>query len=281
MSTSRAEVAEVGERVVHVVRAPREAAVPAEAAGLAVGVREGRDRDDLVVGRGDVARPRSCCSLAAAATTVMPPLYRRQIAWCRTSLLVRPQFRSSLPVFATLMLTASISGQAGIERVALGEDPIEPADVPGQQPVAVGVEDPDRPDAGAGRDADDADRVVDGGDRAGHVRAVAVLVLPRGSIARRAVHAADDVEVRVHGDARVDDGDVRGRPVRRRCRCSRSPTGGRRRARRRSGGLGGDPDDLVGDDGDDARVGPEGLVAGRHRASRRRHGRPDRSGDRP
>ena len=41
-------------------------------------------------------------------------------------------------------------------RVLLGQDPVEAADVPRQQAVAVVVEDLDAPDAGAGRDPDDA-----------------------------------------------------------------------------------------------------------------------------
>ena len=56
-STSRAVVAEVGERVVLVVAAPRIAAVAAEPAGLAVRVGQRRDRDDLVV-RGRHPWPR-------------------------------------------------------------------------------------------------------------------------------------------------------------------------------------------------------------------------------
>ena len=51
-----AVVAEVGERVVLVVAAPREAAIAPEAARLAVRVGEGRDGDDLVVAGRDVAR---------------------------------------------------------------------------------------------------------------------------------------------------------------------------------------------------------------------------------
>ena len=43
--------------------------------------------------------------------TVMPALYRRQMAWCRTSLFEMPQLWSSLPDFATLMLTDSMSGR--------------------------------------------------------------------------------------------------------------------------------------------------------------------------
>jgi hypothetical protein len=50
-------------------------------------------------------------SLAAAATTVIPPWTTRQIAWCSGSLLVRPQLWSSEPSFVTLMLTASKSGR--------------------------------------------------------------------------------------------------------------------------------------------------------------------------
>ena len=50
-------------------------------------------------------------SLAAAATTVMPALYRRQIAWWRMSRLRTPQSVASRPVFATLMFTASMRGR--------------------------------------------------------------------------------------------------------------------------------------------------------------------------
>ena len=200
-------------------------------------------------------------SLAAAATTVMPPLYRRQIALCRTSLFVTPQFRSSRPDLRDAHVDGLDQRAAGVVRVALGEDPIETADVPGQQAIAVGVEDADGPHAGAGGDADDADRVVDGGDRAGHVGAVAVLVLPGRSVARRAVDAALDVEVGVRGDAGVHDGDVRVDAL----VVDGVDVGGRRQAGAdaRDAGrvhLGGDADDLVGDDGDDVRVGQEGAA---------------------
>ena len=50
-------------------------------------------------------------SLAAAATTVIPPAVTRQIAWWSGSLLVRPQLWSSEPSLVTLMLTASKSGR--------------------------------------------------------------------------------------------------------------------------------------------------------------------------
>ena len=132
-----------------------------------------------------------------------------------------------------------MSGRVLFDRVALGEDPVEAADVPGQQSVALGVEDPDGPHAGAGRDADDADRVVDGGDRAGDVRPVAVPVLPLGSVARGAVDAADDVEIGVRGDAGVDDGDVRvDAVVVERIDVGGGRQAGCRRATRRSGSSG-------------------------------------------
>ena len=45
---------------------------------------------------------------------------------------------------------------ARVDRVTLGEDPVEAADVPRDQPVAVVVEDLDAPHAGARGDPDDA-----------------------------------------------------------------------------------------------------------------------------
>jgi hypothetical protein len=50
-------------------------------------------------------------SFAAAATTVTPLATSRQIAACSTSPLVAPQFLSSAPNLATLMLTASNRGR--------------------------------------------------------------------------------------------------------------------------------------------------------------------------
>ena len=149
----------------------------AEAAGLAVRVGEGRDRDDLVVGGRDAVRGGAGV-VGAAATTVIPPATSRQIAWCRTSLFVMPQFRSSLPVLGDAHVHGLEQRPARVARVALGEDPVEAADVPGQQAVPVVVEDPDAPDPGARGDADDARVVVERGDRPGDVRAVAVLVAP-------------------------------------------------------------------------------------------------------
>ena len=54
-----------------------------------------------------------------------------------------------------------------------------------QVPLPALFEHPDRPDPGAGRDADDAVGVVQGADRAGDVGAVAVAVV--GGVAGRAV----------------------------------------------------------------------------------------------
>jgi hypothetical protein len=90
----------------------------------------------------------------------------------------------------------------------LGEDPVEPADVPGQQAVPVVVEDLDRPHACAGCDADDAEAVVLGANDAGHVGAVAIPIPPGRPVRGRAVVATGDVQVGVVGDPRVDDGDV-------------------------------------------------------------------------
>src|SRR5215217_6734119 len=50
-------------------------------------------------------------SFAAAATIVMPPETTRHTARCRTSFVVYPQLWSSVPVFVTLMFTASNSGR--------------------------------------------------------------------------------------------------------------------------------------------------------------------------
>jgi len=58
----------------------------------------------------DSGKPISARSVCAAATTVTPPATRRQTAWCKTSWLVSPQLESSEPAFATLILTASMSG---------------------------------------------------------------------------------------------------------------------------------------------------------------------------
>ena len=96
-----------------------------------------------------------------------------------------------------------------VQRVLLGGDPVEPADVPRQQAVARGIEDAHRPQADAGRDTHDADAVVERTDDPGDVRAVAVGVAPRVRVVRGAADAADHVEVDVGlVDAGVDDGDV-------------------------------------------------------------------------
>ena len=176
------------------------------------------------------------------------------MAWWRMSLLLKPQSASSAPDLATLMFTASKRRPAA---VALGEDPVEATDVPGEVPVPVAVEDLDAPHAGARRDADDAVIVVERPDRARHVRAVAVVVGPGRPVRAGAVVAARDVEVRVRPDAGVDDRDVRidalvrsvdvgdrGAPG------PDAPDAGRDRLR-------GELDDLVLDDGHDVGVGEE------------------------
>jgi hypothetical protein len=57
-----------------------------------------------------------------------------------------------------------------VVRVALGEDPVQAADVPGDQAVAIVVEDLDRPHTGARGDADDTEAVVDRRYRARDMR---------------------------------------------------------------------------------------------------------------
>jgi hypothetical protein len=87
-------------------------------------------------------------------------------------------------------------------------------------PLPGAVEDLGGEHARPRRDAHDAGAVVARGDRAGDVRAVAVVVVGRGA-RRHAVAPAGDGEVRVvEVDAGVDDGDVGGARVAR---------GGRRR----------------------------------------------------
>ena len=147
-------------------------------------------------------------SLAAAATTVIPPAATRQIAWWSGSLLVRPQLWSSAAGLGDAHVDRLEERPARVVRVALGEDPVEAADVPRDQAVAVVVEDLDAPHARARGDTDDAEAVVEGRDRAGDVRAVVVLVAPGRAVRGRAVVAAGDVEVGVRGDAGVDDRDV-------------------------------------------------------------------------
>ena len=110
MSTSEPKLLKFGERVIDVVGAPREAAVPAEPAGLAVRVCQGRDRDDLVVGRGNEARCAAAliggrgddrdAALVEATDRLVQDVLDRDAA-----------VPASLPLFATLMLTASIRGR--------------------------------------------------------------------------------------------------------------------------------------------------------------------------
>ena len=121
---------------------------------------------------------------------------------------VTPQLTSSLPHFATLMFDGLEQGPDGVVRVALGGDPVEAADVPAQEALAAGVEDPHRPQPDAGRHADDAAAVVDRADRARDVRPVPVAVAPGVAVRGRAVVAADDVQVGRAADAGVDDRDV-------------------------------------------------------------------------
>ncbi len=153
----------------------------------------------------------------------------------------------------------------GVVRVALSRDPVEPADVPGQQPDTRVVEDLDRPQADPRRNADDADAVVDGADRAGDVGPMTLAIAPRVRVARRAVPSADDVQVGLGSvDARVDDrdigvdtlvdpvdaGDIGRRPA--------DPADPRRQQ------LSGDLDELVGHDRRDIRVMSKGeALAGR------------------
>ena len=109
-----AVVAEVGERVVLVVPAPRVAAVAAEAAGLAVRVGEGGHGDDLVVGGRDV--PAGVVRVVGRGGDDRDPAARRPgrspgggcPCWSGRSCR-RPSRTSS-----TLMLTASNSGRRGV-----------------------------------------------------------------------------------------------------------------------------------------------------------------------
>ena len=176
--------------------------------------------------------------------------------------------RAAVHVVATVLGDAHVhrleQRPAAVGRVALGQDPVEAADVPGQQAVAVVVEDLHGPDASARGDADDAHAVVEGTDRAGDVRAVAFDVAPLGPVARRAVVATTDVEVGVRGDAGVDDRHVRIHPgidaVDAGDRAEQRPDA--RHAGRDD--LGGQLGHLVGDDRDDVRVLQQGepLILG-------------------
>ena len=99
---------------------------------------------------------------------------------------------------------------ARVEGVALAGDPVHAADVPRHEAGPVRAEDAHGPQPHAGRDAHDADPVVQRADRARDVRPVAVAVAPGGPGGRGAVVAADDVEVGVGlVDAGVEDRDVR------------------------------------------------------------------------
>ena len=177
MSTSPAVVAEVGVRVVAVVRAPRVAQVAAEGARLAIGVGEGRDRDDLVVG-GRYPASRAHPVVARGGNDGDPAIDHaadRQVQDV-------PLGSSAIGFVVAALRDAHVrrldqrSGRVG--RIALGEHPVQAADVPGQQAVAVVVQDLDRPQADARRNADDAGRVVLRADGPGDMRAVALDVAP-------------------------------------------------------------------------------------------------------
>ena len=95
-------------------------------------------------------------------------------------------------------------------------DIVNAGDDPGDPPAAVVLQDLDGPQAGARGYTYHARAVVNGGDGAGNVGAVAVaivagviLALLFEGTAPRAVRAGDDVEVRmVEVDAGVDDGHI-------------------------------------------------------------------------
>ena len=191
----RAVIAEVGERVVLVVTAPREAAVATEPARPAIRIGQGRDRDDLVVARRDVVT--RVVAVVGGRRDHRDPTGHDPADGLVQRVVVG---QTAVAVVGAGLGDAHVhgfeEGPRGIDRVALGEDPVESADVPRDQAVPVVVEDLDPVDPGARGHADDTEAVVLGGDRAGHVRPVVVPVAPRRVIRGRAVVAADHVQVR-------------------------------------------------------------------------------------
>ena len=181
----------------------------AQRAGLAVGVGQGRDGDHFVV--------RSRHPLRGTHLVVARGGHHRDAALDHAAdgeVQDVPLGRAAIGVVVAALGDAHVrrldQRSGGVGRVALREDPVEAAHVPREQAVTVVVEDLDRPQARARGDADDADRVVLGGDRPGHVRPVVLDVAPCRAVRGRAVVAADHVEVRVvRLDARVHDRHVR------------------------------------------------------------------------
>ena len=179
----------------------------AEPTGLAIRVGEGGNRDDLVVGSGNPRRGAPgvvACRRDDGNAAAHEPADRRVKDVVRG----RTARRVILSVLRDTHVDRFEQRPARIVRIALGGDPVEPADVPAEEAFARVVEDLDGPQAHARRDADHAAPVVDRTDRAGDVRAVAVHVAPSRAIGRRAVVTTDDVEVGDRRDAGIDDRDV-------------------------------------------------------------------------
>ena len=257
-----AVVAEVRERVVLVVAAPRVAALPARAAGFAVRIGEGRDRDDLVVGGRDL--------LAGIGVVVRgsgdhghAPGDEPADGLVEDVLVGEAAVRVVLAGLGDAHVHRLEERPAAVVRVVPGEDPVEPADVPREVAVAIAVEDLDRPEARARGDADDPEVVVERRDRAGDVRAVAVVVRPGRAIRAGTVVATGDVQVGVRPDARVDDGDIRIHALVQAIDVGDERLLGADARHPGRDGLGGQVDDLVGDDRDDVGVTKQGSSLAR------------------
>ena len=173
----RAVVAEIGERVVAVAPTERDARGARESAGLAVVVGHRRHRDDLVVRRR--APVPGHVRIVAGGDDVERPAGGR--AADRLVLDVDDRV-AAVPVIGALVAEAHVGHldqrACRVVRIPLRGDPVDAAGNPRDAAVAGRREHAHRPEAHAGRDADDAAGVVEGADDAGDVRPVAVVVTP-------------------------------------------------------------------------------------------------------